>query len=199
METFSKSVDTENKHIHILLNNKPVDVIDICEDNEEINDDDTIDIIDEIIDEVIEEVTDEAINEITEEIVDKNNEVIQNKIHIDIYGVEEKINDKAVIIDIVKEKLLQEKMSDHYLDHYHKKRFSIFIELYQIHFKDMEGQTLFEYWKTNEFEQWNNNSINEVFHSKYSKSDNKTRKSIMTELSGKVIRVVDKKLFNFHD
>ena len=149
IETFSKSVDTENKHIHILLNNKPVDVIDICEDNEEINDDDTIDIIDEIIDEVIEEVTDEAINEITEEIVDKNNEVIQNKIHIDKYGVEEKINDKAVIIDIVKEKSLQDKISDHYLDHYHKKRYSIFIELYQNHFKDMEGQTLFEYWKTN--------------------------------------------------
>ena len=31
MEMFSKSVDTKNKNIHILLNNKPVDVIDICE------------------------------------------------------------------------------------------------------------------------------------------------------------------------
>ena len=41
METFSKSVDTENKHIHILLNNKSVDVIDICEDNEEVDDIDT--------------------------------------------------------------------------------------------------------------------------------------------------------------
>ena len=42
------------------------------------------------------------------------------------------VNDKAVIIDIVKEKSLQDKMSDHCLDHYHKKIYSIFIELYQI-------------------------------------------------------------------
>ena len=37
------------------------------------------------------------------------------------YGVEEMVNDKAIIIDIVKEKSLQDKMSDHYLDHFHKK------------------------------------------------------------------------------
>ena len=71
----------------------------------------------------------------------------------------------------------------------------------------MEDHTLFEYWKTNtnfrefsddyiDFNQWKNNSINEAFYSKYSKSDNKTRTSIMNdwmnELSSKVIRVVDK-------
>ena len=76
----------------------------------------------------------------------------------------------------------------------------------------MEDHTLFEYCKTNtnfrefcddyiDFNQWKNNSINEAFYSKYSKSDNKTRKSIMNdwmnELSGKVIRVVDKHYSNF--
>ena len=33
------------------------------------------------------------------------------------YGVEEKVKDKGIII----EKSLQDKMSDHYLDHYHNK------------------------------------------------------------------------------
>ena len=73
IETFSKSVDTENKHIHILFNNKPADVIGICEDNEEVDDVDTNVVIDEIINEVTEKVTDEIINEITEEVVDTNN------------------------------------------------------------------------------------------------------------------------------
>ena len=82
IETFSKSVDTENKHIHILLNNKPVDVIDICEDNEEVDDIDTNVVTDTIMNEVTEEVTDEIIIEINQEVVDKNNEVIQNDVHM---------------------------------------------------------------------------------------------------------------------
>ena len=41
METFLNSVETENEHIHILLTNKSVDVIDICEDIEEVVDIDT--------------------------------------------------------------------------------------------------------------------------------------------------------------
>ena len=141
-------VDTENEHIHLLLNNKSVDVIDICEDNEEVVDINTNVVIDEIINEGTKEVTDEIINEITEEVVDKNNEVIQNEVHMNKYGVEEKFNNKVDIIYIVKEKSLQDKMYDHYLDHCHKKMF-IFIELYQIHFKNIEGQTLFVSWKTN--------------------------------------------------
>ena len=82
METFLKSVDTENEHIHILLNNKPVDVTDICEDNEEIDYIDTNVVIDFIMNEVTEEVIDEIINEINEKVVDKNNEVIQNDVHM---------------------------------------------------------------------------------------------------------------------
>ena len=58
METFSKSVDTEENYIHILLNNKPVDEIDICEDNEVVDDGDTNVVTDKIINEVTEEVTD---------------------------------------------------------------------------------------------------------------------------------------------
>ena len=97
-----------------MLNNKPVDVIDICEDNEEVDDVDTNVVIDESINEVTEEGTDEIINEITDEVVDKNNEVIQNEIDMNKYDVEEKVNDKAVIIDVVKEKSLQAKISDNY-------------------------------------------------------------------------------------
>ena len=44
-----------------MLNNKTVDVIDICEDNEEVDDVDTNVVIDEIINEVTAEVTDEII------------------------------------------------------------------------------------------------------------------------------------------
>ena len=117
VETFSKSVDIENKHFHILLNNKPVDVIDICEDNEEVDDVDTNVVTDEIINEVTAEVTDEIINEITEEVVDKNNEVIQNEVHMNKYGVEEKVKD----IGIITEKSLQDNITDHFSDHYHNK------------------------------------------------------------------------------
>ena len=38
--------------------------------------------------------------------------------------VEELVNDKVDTIGIVKEKSLHDKMSDHYLDHYHKKDIS---------------------------------------------------------------------------
>ena len=122
VETFSKSVDIENKHFHILLNNKPVDVIDISEDNEEVDDVDTNVVTDVIINEVTEEVTDEIC-------VDKNNKVIQIEVHMNKYGVEEKIKDKAVNIDIVKGIFLQDKMTDHYLDHYHKKQIFHFYQV----------------------------------------------------------------------
>ena len=49
METFLKSVDIENEHIHLLLNNKPVDAFDICEVNEKVVDIDTNFVTDEII------------------------------------------------------------------------------------------------------------------------------------------------------
>ena len=67
---------------------------------------------------IINEVTDKVTDEIC---VNKNNEVIQIEVHMNKYGVEEKVKDKAVNIDFVKEKLLQDKMYDHYLDHYHNK------------------------------------------------------------------------------
>ena len=60
------------------------------------------------------------------------------------YSVEEKVNDQIDNIDNVKEKSLQDKMSDHFLDHYHKK-YSLFTKLHQIPFQNMECQTLFEY------------------------------------------------------
>ena len=103
-----------------MLNNKPVGIINICEDNKEVVDIDTNIVTDEIIIKVTEEVTDEIINEITEEVVDKNNEVIQNEVHMNKCGVEEKVNGKVDTIDIVKEKSLQDKMYDHHLNHYHK-------------------------------------------------------------------------------
>ena len=65
METFVKSVDIEREQYNLLLNNKPVDVIEIWEDSEELIDIDNKD------------VTDEIINEGIEEVVDKNNKVVQ--------------------------------------------------------------------------------------------------------------------------
>ena len=52
-----KSVVTEDKHIHILLNNSPDDVIDISEDNEEVDDVETDVVLDVIINEVTDEIT----------------------------------------------------------------------------------------------------------------------------------------------
>ena len=57
METLSKSVETENKHIHILLNNKPGEIIDMSEDNEEVDDVETDVVLDVIINEVTDEIT----------------------------------------------------------------------------------------------------------------------------------------------
>ena len=68
----SKSVVTEDKYIHILLDNKSGDIIDISEDNEEVDDVET----DVISDVIINEVTDEIKDEIY---LDKNNEVLQMK------------------------------------------------------------------------------------------------------------------------
>ena len=52
-----------------------------------------------------------------------------------------------------------------------------------------------------DFNKWKNDTINEVIHSIYSKSDNAKRKLIMNvlmnDLSGNVIRVVDKYHSNF--
>ena len=53
-----------------MINNKPVDVTEIFEDNEEVIDINTND------------VTDKIINEVTEEVVDKNNEVVQEEVHM---------------------------------------------------------------------------------------------------------------------
>ena len=110
MEKLSKSVVTEDKYIHILLDNKSGDIIDISEDNEKVDDVETDFVSDVIINEVTGEITDENF-------LDKNNEVLKNEVHMNKCGVEEKVKDNGVII----EKLLQDKMSDHYLDHYHNK------------------------------------------------------------------------------
>ena len=129
METLSKSVETENKHIHILLNNKPGDIIDISKDNEEVDDNETDVVSDVIINEVTDEVTDETC-------VDINNEVIQIEVHMKKYGVEEKVKDKGVII----EKLLQDKMSDHYLDYYHNKDISFLSSYIKFTSKTWKGK-----------------------------------------------------------
>ena len=102
-------------------------------------------------------------------------------------------------------------MSDHYLDHYHKTYIpflSSYIKFISKIWKATRSLNvrkrikLFREFSDDyiDFNQWKNNSINEAFYSKYSKSDNKTRKSIMNDwmngLSGKVIRVVDKNYSN---
>ena len=65
------------------------------------------------------------------------------------YSVEEKVNDQIDNIDNVKEKSLQDKMYDHHLNHYHKNDIPSLSSYIKNHFQNMEGQTLFEYWKTN--------------------------------------------------
>ena len=160
-----------------MLNNKPVDVIDICNDNEEVADIDNNVVTDKIINEVTEEVTDKIINEITEEFVDKNNKVIQNKVHMNKYDIEEKVNDKFGIIDIVKEKSLQDEMYDHYLDHYHKKYIPFLSSYIKFSSKKWKANRylnvgkrikVFREFSDNyiDFNQWKNDSINEGIHSK---------------------------------
>ena len=83
-----KSVVTEDKHIHILLNNKPGDIIDISKDNEEADNVET----DVVSDVIINEVTDEVTVEIC---VD---EVLQNEVHTNKYGVEEMVKDIMVLL-----------------------------------------------------------------------------------------------------
>ena len=56
----SKSVVTEDTHIHILLNNKLGDIIDISEDNKEVDDVETDIVSDVIINEVTDEITDKT-------------------------------------------------------------------------------------------------------------------------------------------
>ena len=73
------------------------------------------------------------------------NEVLQNAVHMNKYGVEEKVTDNGVII----EKSLQDKMSAHYLDHYHNKDISFLSTYITFTSKNMEGETLLECWKTN--------------------------------------------------
>ena len=116
------------------------------------------------------------------------------------YCVEENVNNKAVIIDIVKEKSLQDKISDHYLDHYHKKiipflssyiKFTSKAQMSKRYLNVGERIKIFRQFSDSfiDFNLWKKNYI-DFFHS------NKTRKlimnNLMNELSGKVIRVVDK-------
>ena len=94
------------------------------------------------------------------------------------YGVEEKVNDKAVIIDIVKGKSLQDKMSDHYLDYYHKKDILFLSSYIKFTSKTWKAKRCLIFGKQIKmfrefsdgyigFKQWKNNSMNEVIHSKY--------------------------------
>ena len=99
------------------------------------------------------------------------------------YGVEEKVKYNSIII----EKSLQDKMSDYYLDHYYNTYIpflSSHIEFTSKTWKDKRylnvGKRIKMFRDFNDsfidFKQQKNNSINGVFHSKHSKSDNKTRK-----------------------
>ena len=136
--------------------------------------------------------------------LDKNNEVLQNEVHMNKYGVEEKVKDNGVII----EKSLQDKMSGHYLDHYHNKDISFISSYIKFTSKTWKGKRYLNVGKRIkifrqfsdgfiDFNLWKKKCIDVCFHSKYSKPDNKTRRLIMNdlmnELSGKVIRVVDLK------
>ena len=127
------------------------------------------------------------------------------------YSVEEKVNDQIDNIDNVKEKSLQDKMSDHFLDHYHKK-YSLLPSYIKFLSKTWNAKRYLNIEKRIkifrefsdgyiDFNKWNNDSINEVIHSIYSKSNNAKRKLIMNvlmnDLSGNVIRVVDKNHSNF--
>ena len=127
------------------------------------------------------------------------------------YGVEEKVNDQVDNIDNVKEKSFQDKMSDHFSDHYHKK-YSLLPSYIKFLSKTCNAKRYLNIEKRIkivcefsdgyiDFNKWNNNSINEIIHSIYSKFDNTKRKLIMNilmnDLSGNVIRVVDKYHSNF--
>ena len=124
MGKFVKSVDKVKDHHNILLtkpivrdedlnNNKPVEVNNICEDN------------DEAIEINNNEGTYEIIGDVAEDVFDtKNDKVVQEVVNINKYGVKGNVNDeddKGDSINILKEKILQDKMTDHYLKHYHKK------------------------------------------------------------------------------
>ena len=78
-------------------------------------------------------------------------------------------------------------MSDHYLDHYHNKDISFLSSYIKFTSKTWKGKRYLNVGKRIknfrevsdsfvDFNQWKTNSINKVFHLKYSKSDNKTRK-----------------------
>ena len=74
-----------------MLNNKPGDIIDISEDDEEVVDVETDVISDVIINEVTDEITDENCSI-------KNKEVLQNEAHMNKYGVEEIVIDIMVLL-----------------------------------------------------------------------------------------------------
>ena len=86
---FTKSYVIEEKYIHRLLDNKPCDPIDISDDNEEIDDVESNIVSDVKINEFWEETTDVIC-------LDKNNEVLQNEVHMNEYGVEEKDKENDV-------------------------------------------------------------------------------------------------------
>ena len=124
MEKIVNSVDKVKYHYNLLLiktivrdedanNNKPVEVINICEDNKE-----TIGITNN-------DGTYEIIGDVTEYVVDtKNDKVVQEVVDINKYGVIENVNDEDDeddSINLLKENTLQDKMTHHYLNHYHKK------------------------------------------------------------------------------
>ena len=68
---FTKSYVIKEKYIHRLLDNKPCDSIVISDDNEEIEDAESVAVLDVKINESSEETTDVIF-------LDKNNEVLQN-------------------------------------------------------------------------------------------------------------------------
>ena len=128
--------------------------------------------------------------------------MLQNEVHMNEYGVEEKIKENDVMID----KSSQDKMTDLFLDHYQNKDIkflSSFIKFASVTWKGKRylnvGKRLNIFGQYSDglvdYNSWKKKCTDVHFHSKYSKSDNKNRKLIMNdlmnELSSKVIRVVD--------
>ena len=62
--------------------------------------------------------------------------MLQNEVHMNKYGVEEKVKDNGIII----EKLFQDKMSDHYLSHYHNKDISFLSSYIKFTSKTWKGK-----------------------------------------------------------
>ena len=70
--------------------------------------------------------------------------MLQNEVHMNKYGVEEKVKDNGVII----EKSLQDKMTVYFLDPYHNKD----IKFYRVISNSLQWhgrETLLKFWKKN--------------------------------------------------